>query len=272
MKQRVFSNGIACDWKYVNRGTSSGPHLFNIFINDLTMGDDFLVKYAGDSSVVVPVSKGQEDNSSHAVQEFLKWTDQNKTICNPKKCQKLFFRKKGNIEQYESLHNIPQCSELSILGITFQSNGRFNSHIRDELIKANKSLFVLRSLRKEGYSQDEIDYLFHALVMPNISYSLSVYGASKAELNNVQHFLVRCKKRRYISYHIEIKQLLNDQDRRISTKVRKLGNHLLCNILPKVMNTTYKLRGKHIPKPKVNTVRYKNCFKNRLIFKHGLAI
>ena len=108
--------------------------------------------------------------------------------------------------------------------------------------------------------------------MPNITYGLSVYGASKTELNNVQHFLVWCNKRRYISYHTEIKQLLNDQDRRIFTKVRKLENHSLHNILPKVTNTTYNLRGKHIPKPKVNTIRYKNFFKNCLIFKHGLAI
>ena len=74
--QRVSSKGIACDWKYVKRGTTqrsvSGPHLFNVFINDLTIGDDFLVKYADDSTVVVPVSKSQEGNSSHADQEFLK--------------------------------------------------------------------------------------------------------------------------------------------------------------------------------------------------------
>ena len=40
-KQRVVSNGIACNWKSVNRGTTqgsvSGPYLFNIFINIFKM-------------------------------------------------------------------------------------------------------------------------------------------------------------------------------------------------------------------------------------------
>ena len=100
---------------------------------------------------------------------------------------------------------------------------------------------VLRSLRKEGYSQNEIDYLFQALVMPNITYGLSVYGASNAELRSVQQFLDRCKKRGYTSKPIDVKLLLNEQDKRISNKVRKLENHPLYEFLPKIRNTGYNL-------------------------------
>ena len=38
-KQRVIFNNLTCQWKIVNKGTTqesvSGPHLFNIFLNDL---------------------------------------------------------------------------------------------------------------------------------------------------------------------------------------------------------------------------------------------
>jgi hypothetical protein len=57
--------------------------------------------------------------------------------------------------------------------------------------------YVLRSLRSEGYNQKEIDHLFISLVLSKLTYGLSVYGASTTELNLVQRFLIRCKKRRY---------------------------------------------------------------------------
>ena len=61
-----------------------------------------------------------------------------------------------------------------------------------KLIKANTCLFILRSLRKEGYSQAELDHLFSSIVLPSITYGLPVYGASEAELTTMQCFLDRC--------------------------------------------------------------------------------
>ena len=46
--------------------------------------------------------------------------------------------------------------------------------MRAKVIKANKSLFVLGSLRKEGMSQGQVDHLFHAIVLPNFSYRAPV--------------------------------------------------------------------------------------------------
>lgn len=47
-------------------------------------------------------------------------------------------------------------------------------HVHAKLIKANKRLFVLGSLWKEGFSQGEVDHLFSALVLPNFTYGLPV--------------------------------------------------------------------------------------------------
>ena len=56
------------------------------------------------------------------------------------------------------------------------------------IFKANKCLFILRSIRKEGYSQAELNHLFSCIVLPSITYGLSVYGASEAELTAMQCF------------------------------------------------------------------------------------
>ena len=38
-KQRILHSGIVCEWRIVNKettqGSVSGPHLFNLFVNDL---------------------------------------------------------------------------------------------------------------------------------------------------------------------------------------------------------------------------------------------
>ena len=75
-------------------------------------------------------------------------------ICNPSKSKEIIFRKEGFIQDIAQVNNIPQCTKLSILGVTFQENCKYSEHVHAKLIKANISrcLFELRSLRKEGFS------------------------------------------------------------------------------------------------------------------------
>ena len=100
--------------------------------------------------------------------------------------------------------NIPKCRELKILGVVFEEDCKFQSHVHSKFIKANKCLYVLRSLLKEGYNQKKVDHLFISLVLPNITNALVVYGTSKAELSTIQVFLERCFKRRYVSRLVNI--------------------------------------------------------------------
>ena len=71
-------------------------------------------------------------------------------ICNPSKCKELAFVKKGNAQIFERVAGIPQVKGLVLLGVTFQSDTPFNTHVKNKLTKANKSLHVLRTLRRWG--------------------------------------------------------------------------------------------------------------------------
>ena len=86
-----------------------------------------------------------------------------------------------------------------------------------------RCLYVIRSLRKEGYSQKDIDHLFKAIVLPKITYGLPVYGASASDLNAVQCFLKRCHKRPFISELINIHDLLEKADRTLFEKIVPSG-------------------------------------------------
>ena len=162
---------------------------------------------------------------------------------------------------------IPQCNSFVLLGVTLQSDGKFNEHVRTKLVKANKCLHILRTLRKEHYSQAEIDHLFISIVLPNFSYALSVYGASESDLTVIQNFLDRCHKRRFISFPVFIKNLLNKQDRNILKKLISTDCHPLKDIIPVQKTYVHNLRKKGCARPKINTQNFMNTFVNRLIFR-----
>ena len=124
--------------------------------------------------------------------------------------KELIFRKKDFIQNIAQVNNIPKCTELPILSVRFQANCKYSEHARAKLIKANKYLFVLRSLLKEGFQSR----------WPNFTYGLSVYGAVDAELTVIQNFLDRYFKRKYTSKRKDIRELLKRQMRSSSRYVQ----------------------------------------------------
>ena len=157
-QQCIIYNSFQGQWQCVNRGTTqgsvSGPYLFSIFINDLEISIDnhpALFKYADDSTLIVPVWSNGHCRTD-LVDQLLTWSKENSMICNPSKCKEIIFRKKGFIQDVVQVNNIPQCTELPILSVTFQENCKYSEHVRSKLIKASKCLFVLRSL-SEGRFQ-----------------------------------------------------------------------------------------------------------------------
>ncbi|CAB3994406.1 Hypothetical predicted protein [Paramuricea clavata] len=106
-KQRIVHNGIICEWKMVNKGTTqgsvSGPHLFNLFVNDLTIEEEnktALDKYADDVMLQVVVLKNSQDDSLTYLNQFMNWTEENDMSCNTSKCKELVLNKSGRAEQY----------------------------------------------------------------------------------------------------------------------------------------------------------------------------
>ena len=131
---------------------------------------------------------------------------------------------------------------------------------------------ILRSLRKDGYTQVEIDHLFKAIVLPKITDALPVYGASQVDLNTIQCFLKRCNKRCYTSELINIYDLLEKCDRRLLTRIKNNVNHTLYALLRKVKESSKRLRFQASQLPRINTEHFKNCYFNRIRFQYNLAI
>ena len=115
-----------------------------------------------------------------------------------------------------------------------------------------------------------MDHLFSALVLPNFTYGLPVYGAVDSDLTVIQNFLDRCFKRKYTSKRMDIRELLEKADKKLF-KVRSVDPDCqLSNIIPKKKGTMYQLRNKSAQRPDIKTDRFKNVFVNRLIFRYNL--
>ena len=121
------------------QGSVSGPYLFSVFINDLEISIDnhpALFEYADDSTLTAPIWSNGHCRTD-LVDQFLIWSKENSMIPNPSIRKEIIFRKKGFIQDIAQVNNIPQCTELPILGVTFQENCKYSEHVRANLIKAN---------------------------------------------------------------------------------------------------------------------------------------
>ena len=120
-------------------------------------------------------------------------------------------------------------------------------------MEANRCLFVLRTLRLEGYMQPEIDSLFAAIVLPKITHGLSVYAA-------------------YISHPVNVSELVEKSDLVIANRIRKQPNHPSFNLLPRLKESSPDLRNPRSLLPLLNIERYKSSFPNRLHFQYQFAL
>ena len=84
------------------------------------------------------------------------------------------------------------------------------------------------------------------------------------------YFLDRCYKRRYISATLNIRALMEKQDRKLFSKILKLSILPLHKQVPKAKVIDYNLRYKNSARTLINTERFKNTFINRLTYKYDL--
>ena len=138
------------------------------------------------------------------------------------------------------------------------------------VIKANKSLHILRTLCKEGYNRSEIDLFKYTIVLPNINYALSVYAASELDLTIVQCFLGHYFKSKYTSKRVSVYDFLERQDHKI---FRKVSNNTLLSIMSRVKTVR---TATILVKKLVLNLRLTLCILrtlvNHLVFKYELAM
>ncbi|GFT42918.1 probable RNA-directed DNA polymerase from transposon X-element [Trichonephila clavipes] len=220
--------------KFINCGVAQGsllgPLLFNLYINDIP--EYSLTKlnmYADDTAVHTTFKR--ITSVTFALNKHLKllekYYDRWKISINVEKSAAVLFTNKRKIPPPPKMYNtiIPWSQSTKYLGITFDKNLTWKTHIQNTRQKFRKIMFKLFPLigRNSDLSRNNKVLLFTAVMRPILSYGCPVWGyAAKTNINILDtlqnstiRMIVKASRSSYTG-----KTVLSEQQQLLSCSVR----------------------------------------------------
>ena len=164
----------------VPQGSILGPYLFILYTSDLIRITDNYIKYADDTMIIHPISRDVNNSLRNLCVIFQTITKDSKNLClnlNFSKSKLIIFPKKGCFEETAALVSFPdviRVDELTILGVTFTSNLKWDIHVHNILKKCNSRLYVLRTIKKV-VSSSALTQTYTGIVVCLLDYASSVF-------------------------------------------------------------------------------------------------
>jgi len=210
------------------QGSVLGPILFNILISDLSdvISPSETVAYADDAYIIVTGNSHAdlENNLNSTLARHLDWLKNTGMICSISKTEIMVL---GNqiIQINIDGSDIKSQSHLKVLGITFDSNLKWDMHVENTVNKCRSLLYSLRYLRRHLNVKD-LSKIVKAQIVSILSYG------SPAWYHRLNYHLRL--KIRSTYYHI-IRVLVRDFQFELNRKglLRAIGMEDLDTILQK---------------------------------------
>jgi hypothetical protein len=196
-----FSNLLTIETG-VPQGSILGPLLFIIYLNDFANACNVFkpVIYADDTALFATLEAFATDfdflqtNITHELKTINMWFMINKLSLNKDKTKAMMFhtaqRQVRNININLDDANIEILSEFNYLGINFDSNLTWKSHISKVSKKVSRTIGVMTKLKK--YLPTHIlKTLYNSLIFPHLHYGILVWGNSANKLIKLQKKAIR---------------------------------------------------------------------------------
>ena len=187
-KQRVkLAHDCLSEWGSVRagvpQGTKLGPWLFLVMINDLKVPSaSDCIKYVDDTTVYEIISKGGPSNAQSMINEVATWSTLNSFQLHPKKCNELrvsFVRSPPSYDLIEiNGSKVSAFSVVKLLGVYFQDNLKWNTHVTEMIKKAAKRLYFLTQLKRAKVPSPELVNFYVACIQSVLLYGCQVYHYS----------------------------------------------------------------------------------------------
>ena len=187
-KYFVHVNGIDSITKTVNigvpQGSTLGPLLFLIFINDMKNCSELLkfIQFADDTTLLFSSPNIEQLNEILETEgnKVIKWLNANKLIINLSKTNcMLFSNKRGDPQINIKLDNteIESQKESTFLGVIIDNKLTWKSHVKHISNKISKSIAILRILRF-SFPKHVMRMIYMSLIFSHINYCNLIWGSA----------------------------------------------------------------------------------------------
>jgi hypothetical protein len=154
------------------QGSVLAPSLFLYCINDIPDGITLTVRLLADNTIAYLTIKSNRDCTTlqNDLDKFSIWEQKWKMTYHPDKCNVLSItRHKAPVKHINTLHGhqLEHADKAKYLGVTIQSDLKWDSHINNIKTKANKTLGLLR--RNINISSTKVkEQAYKSLVRPSL--------------------------------------------------------------------------------------------------------
>ena len=184
----------------VPQGSVLGPTLFLIYINDLPSSVDCCVSLYADDTLLYQHVKTATDaaNFQLSIDALYNWSQRWKMPFNDNKCHAIAFGNKTFLPSYKLGNtSLEWVEETKYLGVTIQTNLKFDKHIEHKTRQASKVLGMVKFTLYDAPRQARL-LAYTSLCRPILEYADSVWDLSlKKTINDIE--MVQNRAVRFIS-------------------------------------------------------------------------
>ena len=170
-----------CDkWSTARIGTRSTIvcHFNEQFICYISNRSE-LIAYADDVSIIHFVSGDEVDETQLELNNIQTWSQNKGFLINEQKSKNIVLHRRSVEPILSELQannsSIERVSSINILGITFQSNLKWDHHISSVIKKCNKSLGIIRKLSCSGVGPSDCWKVYLAICYSYMCYGFPVF-------------------------------------------------------------------------------------------------